>query len=135
MPPRRYRVSAAWTANVALGVLSLLPKEDMVRTDLGGHLEHVLAYAATACVVVSAHGTANNPTAYAGSLETLQRFSRGRTPAIADFACSTTGVVLGIAVFALVSPSNDLRRRATHTGSGAHQPTGASHRRTRIATF
>jgi VanZ family protein len=122
-------VSAAWTAIVALGVLSLLPREEMVRTDLGGHLEHVLAYAGTACVVMSAYGTANSLTigvgliAYAGALETLQRFSPGRTPAIADFACSTTGVVLGIALLALITRSKDLRRPATHTGSGACQTT------------
>jgi VanZ family protein len=134
LPPRLYRVSAAWMAIVALGVLSLLPKEDMVRTSLGGHLEHIFAYAGTACVVASAYGVANSLTigagliAYAGILEMLQRFSPGRTPAIEDFACSTAGVLLGIALFALIdrlaaAARRGCKRRATHEGSGARTTT------------
>jgi hypothetical protein len=38
----------AWGCVVLLAVLSLLPAEEMVRTGVDGHLEHVIAYAGTA---------------------------------------------------------------------------------------
>jgi len=106
-PPQSYRVAAAWTLIVAIGVLSLLPKEEMVRTGLGGHIEHVLAYAGTAAVVAYAYGVRRAPVftvgliAYAGVLEFLQRFSPGRVSSIEDFAFSAIGVLLGLALFAI----------------------------------
>jgi len=106
-PPRPYRLVAAWSCIVALAVLSLVPKGHMLRTGLGGHIEHILAYLGTAAVVASAYGITRRLhivaglITYAGGLELLQNFSPGRTPAIADFACSSIGVVLGIALSAL----------------------------------
>jgi hypothetical protein len=41
---------AAWSCVVLIAVLSLLPAEEMVRTSLGGHVEHMLAYAGTAFI-------------------------------------------------------------------------------------
>ena len=38
----------AWGCVILLAVLSLLPAEEMVRTGVDGHLEHVIAYAGTA---------------------------------------------------------------------------------------
>jgi VanZ family protein len=105
VPPRPYRLLAAWSCIFALAVLSLVPKEHMLRTGFGGHLEHILAYMGTAAVVASAYGftrrlhVAIGLIAYAGALELLQNFSPGRTPAVEDFACSSIGVLLGVALF------------------------------------
>jgi hypothetical protein len=38
----------AWACVVALAFLSLLPADEMVRTSLGGHVEHAIAYGGTA---------------------------------------------------------------------------------------
>jgi VanZ family protein len=104
VPSRPYRVVAAWSCIVALAVLSLIPREHMLRTGLGGHIEHVLAYLGTALVVASAYGSRRlsiviGLVAYAGTLELLQNFSPGRTPAVEDFAFSSIGVLLGLALF------------------------------------
>jgi hypothetical protein len=64
-----------------IAVLSLLPAEDMVRTGLGGHIEHAAAYAGTALLAgvgFSRHGLgriAAMLVVYAGVLEPLQHFS------------------------------------------------------------
>jgi len=42
---------AAWICPATLAVLSLLPAPTVIRTGLGGHIEHVFAYAATALIV------------------------------------------------------------------------------------
>lgn len=103
--PRPLRVLAAWSCIVALGVLSLIPKDHMVRTGFSGHIEHIVAYLGTALVVASAYGASRRPhfvtglIAYAGTLELLQNFSPGRTPAVEDFVCSSIGVLLGVALF------------------------------------
>jgi VanZ family protein len=102
--PRPYRVIAAWSCIVALAVLSLIPKDHMLRTGFGGHIEHILAYLGTALVVASAYGATRRLNivaglvAYAGTLELLQNFSPGRTPAIEDFTSSSIGVLLGVAL-------------------------------------
>jgi VanZ family protein len=106
LPSRSYRVFAAWSCIVALAVLSLIPKEHMLRTGLGGHIEHIFAYLGTALVVASAYGSRRwhivaGLIAYAGTLELLQNFSPGRTPAVEDFAFSSIGVLLGVALFTL----------------------------------
>jgi VanZ family protein len=105
--PRPIRVLAAWSSIVALAVLSLIPKDHMLRTGFGGNIEHIFAYLGTALVVASAYGATRRPhtvaglIAYAGALELLQNFSPGRTPAIKDFACSSIGVLLGVALFTI----------------------------------
>jgi VanZ family protein len=107
VPTRPVRVLAAWSCIAALAVLSLIPKGHMPRTGFGGHVEHILAYLGTALVVASAYGAARRLPivtgliAYAGTLELLQNFSPGRTPAVADFACSSLGVLLGVALSTL----------------------------------
>jgi VanZ family protein len=99
------RVLGAWSCIVGLAVLSLIPKDHMLRTGFGGHIEHIVAYLGTALAVASAYGATRCPhivaglIAYAGTLELLQNFSPGRTPAIVDFACSSIGVLLGVAMF------------------------------------
>jgi VanZ family protein len=107
VPLRFCYLGAAWISVVALAVLSLLPRAHMIRTDLGGHVEHVLAYAGTAFMVACSYGPKKWPNiaagliTYAGVLELLQRFSPGRTPSISDFAFSATGVLVGLALIAV----------------------------------
>jgi VanZ family protein len=106
LPSRPYRVFAAWSCIVALAVLSLIPREHMLRTGFGGHIEHIMAYLGTALIVASAYASRRlhivaGLMAYAGILELLQNFSPGRTPAVEDFAFSSIGVLLGVALFTL----------------------------------
>jgi VanZ family protein len=99
---------AAWSCLIAIGALSLAPAERMTRTGLGGHIEHLAAYAATALAVGVAyadHGVlriALALLAYAGCLEVLQQFSPGRTSSFLDFTMSSAGALIGIVAFALL---------------------------------
>lgn len=99
----------AWGCIVALAVLSLVPSEQMLRTGLTGRLEHLMAYAGTACIAAMAFAQRGlfrlicALLIYAGSLEFLQRFSPGRTSSILDFMFSGTGVLLGAGAFALLA--------------------------------
>jgi VanZ family protein len=107
----------AWIAIAALGLLSLLPSEYMVRTTLGGHIEHILAYAGTAIILAAAYSLrswlsiAAGLICYAGVLELLQHLSPGRTSSIRDFAFSSSGVLLGLALFAIAERIVPLNRR------------------------
>jgi VanZ family protein len=100
---------AAWGCLTAIGALSLAPAERMTRTGLGGHIEHLVAYAVTALAVAVAyveHGVlriALALLAYAGCLEFLQQFSPGRTSNFLDFTMSSAGALIGIAAFALLN--------------------------------
>jgi hypothetical protein len=90
----------AWTCVVALPVLSLVPQGQIERTGLGGHTEHVLAYAGTAIAVGLAYADRGlwvllALLAYGGLLEFLQVFSPGRVSSLDDFAFTATGVLLG----------------------------------------
>lgn len=98
-----------WCCVVLLGVLSLLPGEDMVRTGAPGELEHFLAYAATGGIAMGAYGPSQGALRiigglwiYAGLLEYLQHFSPGRYPAIEDFAASACGALSGVVAVALL---------------------------------
>jgi VanZ family protein len=90
---------AAWACIAALAVLSLLPKEEMVRTGADGRLEHFVAYAGTMLVAGLAYGRQVALVrivvpliAYAGVLEIGQNFSPGRVPSVLDFAAGAAGV-------------------------------------------
>lgn len=94
---------AAWACIVVVGALSLVPADQVTRTTLGGHAEHVLAYAMTAFIAAAAYSE-RKPTrigaaliAYAGVLEFLQIFSPGRNARFEDFMFSGAGVILGVA--------------------------------------
>lgn len=97
--------AAAWSCIVAITLLSLFPGEEMVRTDLGGHVEHVLAYSITALIVAYAYNSIapyqvfGALIVFAACLEYLQRFSPGRHSRLIDFAFSALGVVVGAAIF------------------------------------
>ena len=106
-----------WAAIAALAILSLLPTEAVVRTGLGGRIEHVLAYAGTALLVALAYGGRWGSlritlalVAYAAGLEYLQRFSPTRSAEVLDFMFSSAGVLIGISAFAVLSAFAALAR-------------------------
>jgi VanZ family protein len=91
-----------WVCVVFLSVLSLMPGEEMPRTGLPGHVEHFVAYAGTAFIATAGYGCDGRwlrvlglLAVYAAALETLQNFSPGRHPAVADFLASVAGDVCG----------------------------------------
>ena len=98
-----------WGSVLLLGVLSLLPAEEVVRTGLPGQFEHFAAYACSGAIAMAAYGlNRGGPQVigwlwlYAGLLEYLQNFSPGRHPALEDFAASALGALCGgAAVFLL----------------------------------
>jgi VanZ family protein len=107
--------AASWVCAVLLAVLSLLPGEDMVRTGLGGYVEHAVAYVGTALLAGLGHRgrhglgrIAAALVAYAGVLEFLQRLSPGRHSAVEDWLASATGALIGVGLARLVVSS---RRR------------------------
>jgi hypothetical protein len=97
---------AAWTCVAAIAALSLTPSDAVVRTGLGGHVEHTVAYAGTTFLAAAAYGgwmrVAASMLAYAGALELLQHFSPGRTPSLVDYMFSAAGTVIGAAGLALL---------------------------------
>jgi hypothetical protein len=80
-----------------LAVLSLLPAEERVRTRLGGHIEHAIAYVGTALLLGLSYPAwdwkriAAALVIYAGILDLLQNFSPGRHPAVLDWLSSSAG--------------------------------------------
>jgi VanZ family protein len=98
-----------WFYVILLAVLSLMPAQDMVRTDIPGQLEHFVAYAGSAGIAIAGYGRRRGTMRvisliwiYAGILEYLQHFSAGRHPSIVDFAASALGAVFGGLVAALL---------------------------------
>jgi VanZ family protein len=100
---------AAWLCITAVGALSLLPSEQVTRSTLGGHAEHILAYAMTAFVTAAAYAGRNlvwvgvTLLAYAQILEYLQRFSPGRNARLEDLAFSGVGILIGVVVLAFIA--------------------------------
>lgn len=92
---------AAWICFGVVALLSLLPSAELVRTSLGGHVEHAMAYAGLAALMrlgYPAPGLGRLVLVlviYAGLLEYLQNFSPGRSPAVADWLASSVGVLIG----------------------------------------
>lgn len=92
---------AAWPTLPVLALLSLLPKDEMVRTGADGRFEHAVAYAATMALFALGHGArfgiariAAALIVYAGMLELGQHLAPGRSPALADFASGAAGAVV-----------------------------------------
>lgn len=98
--------SAAWTCVAMIAALSLMPAGIVMRTGLGSHVEHAVAYAGTTFLAAAAYRgwvrVAISMLAYAGALELLQHFSPGRTPSVVDYIFSAIGVVAGIGGAALL---------------------------------
>jgi len=93
----------AWGCIGLIAVLSLLPGDEMVRTRMGGHIEHAVAYAGTAMLLRLGYQAWGKQIAvglvlYAGLLELLQNFSPGRHPGVSDWLASSAGALMGIAV-------------------------------------
>jgi VanZ family protein len=98
-----------WCCVALLALLSLLPAEEMVRTEFPGKLEHFVAYAGSAAIAMAGYGTSRGVARiitcfwiYAGLLEYLQHFSPGRHPAIEDFAVSALGASCGALAVSLL---------------------------------
>jgi VanZ family protein len=95
---------AAWCCILATAALSLLPAENIQRSSIGGHVEHVLAYAVTSIFVALAYPAWRLAwilaalMVYAASLEYLQHFSPGRSPSILDFTFSGLGICGGLLI-------------------------------------
>jgi VanZ family protein len=111
---------AAWASIIAIALLSLLPTDAIVRTSLGGKVEHVVAYLATALLTAVGYGTGAGVVlgllAYAGALELLQAFSPGRTSSLVDYLFSAGGVGLGISLAGGFKKVTDpWLRQARHT--------------------
>jgi len=106
---RRALRLAGGAALGALAVLSLLPADQVTRTGIGGHIEHVIAYAGTAflCTAGWRGGARPQPVilallAYAGALEFLQRYSPGRVSSLGDFIFSGSGILIGVCALMIV---------------------------------
>lgn len=102
---------AAWTTLPILVWLSLMPKEEMIRTGADGRIEHFVAYAGTMALFALGYGArvgiariAVVLIAYAIVLELSQEFAPGRTPTVADFAAGALGTVVTAIVAAWVLP-------------------------------
>ena len=104
--PRLARAAVALAA-VALALLSLLPRDQMVRTGAAGWSEHLVAYGGT--MTLAAIGYADRiglarPCAalivYAALLEIGQTLSPGRTPAFTDFLAGAAGALAAALVAA-----------------------------------
>lgn len=106
----------AWVAIVALAILSLTPKQQMLRTGAGGWIEHFVAYLGATPLIALAYGQrlgiprlAAALVAYAAVLELAQSLSPGRTPALPDFLAGVGGVAIA-ALACSVLPLDRLAR-------------------------
>lgn len=109
-----------WSCIVLLAVLSLLPAQApsafsllrlvmMVRAIVSAPIEHFLAYAGMAALLMAVYGSGRNGLRiigglwmYAGLLECVRHFSPGRHPSVADFAAGAFGALGGALAVALV---------------------------------
>jgi len=93
---------------IVLAALAWLPADDIARTSLGGHAEHLLAYLGAATVMGFATRTTRQLVVQclpliglAGVLEVGQLFAIGRQATLQDFAFSSSGVVIGAVLVSL----------------------------------
>ena len=124
----------AWSSMLGIGVLSLLPAAEIspLRTGIGGHFEHLLAYAATTLVVTTAYLDQNrikiavSLILYAAALEYLQRFAPGRGSSLLDFTFSAAGVVIALAALSALRHLWDRRAEGRDTPHPIADPTSSS---------
>lgn len=90
--------------------LSLIPGSWQERTSLPGPVEHFIAYAGTAAILIFAARRPRESTyvfvvvalaLFSGLMEELQHFSPGRDPAVIGFVASSLGALAG-AIFGWV---------------------------------
>src|SRR5258708_40140369 len=86
-----------WCCAVLLGVLSLLPGEDMVRTGAPGQFEHFVAYDAKGAIAMGGYGLSHGRAriirgcwVYAGLLEFHQHFYPGSHTAFVVLTTTAT---------------------------------------------
>jgi hypothetical protein len=93
--------AAGWLCVGLIAYLSLIPQDMEVRTGLLPGLEHSIAYAGTAGLLVLGYPgqgvwlIIGSLSAYSGLMEVLQSFSPGRHPAISGVLWSSAGAVVG----------------------------------------
>jgi VanZ family protein len=87
---------------IVLAVLAWLPAKDLLRTTLGGHAEHFIAYLGTAIILGLTFRKSPHLAVqcvllivYAAILEAGQLYSPGRHASFQDLAFSSSGVVAG----------------------------------------
>jgi len=87
---------------VVLVLLSWLPGDAMVRTGIGGQVEHTVAYFGTAVIMALAYRERPRLrlqvlllVVLAGILEVGQLYVPGRSFAVFDFAASSAGAIIG----------------------------------------
>ena len=96
---------AAWLCVTVIVVLSVLPGDERPHTGFPGQWEHVAAYAGTGLIATLAYDSAVRTIIglclLSSSLELIQNFVPGRTPAVTDAVFSTAGAAGGavLAIF------------------------------------
>ena len=87
---------------IALAILAWLPATIMMRTVLGGHAEHFVAYLGTAILMGLTFQKSPRLAVqcslliiYAAILEAGQLYSPGRHASLQDLAFSSAGIVIG----------------------------------------
>ena len=90
---------------VIIVILSWAPGNEMVRTGIDGHIEHILAYTGASVFFFLTFAKSRGVlavvivmTLFAGIMEIGQRFVPGRNSSVWDFLASASGVVLGCAI-------------------------------------
>jgi VanZ family protein len=91
----------AWSCVALITYLSLIPNSAEVRTSLPPGIEHAVAYAGTAVLMILAYAAwpvwviAGALSAYSGGMEVLQMFSPGRHPGVDGALWSSAGAIVG----------------------------------------
>jgi len=116
-PPVR---SALVGCIIVLAVLSWFPGKHMVRTELGGHAEHAIAYFGTAIVMGVAlqkclrlYLLCGLLTTYAAVLEAGQVLAPNRHASFYDLTFSTAGVLVGGLILWVARPRMKSSARAS----------------------
>ncbi len=93
-----------WCAVIAVGLVSLLPRETLPETGLWDKLEHAAAYAILCVIGVVSYPRKRTHLVlliglamYGPALAWLPSFVPGREASIADVIANTFGVVIGFA--------------------------------------
>src|SRR5215212_2031728 len=123
---RRLRVwrGAAWLCVARITVLSLVPHDMEVRTPAPAGVEHAIAYAGTAGLMVLGYPRhpvwliAGLMAAYSGVMEVLQTLSPGRHPGFDGALWSSAGAMIGACHRRVVT---ELARRGWRI-ERSHQP-------------
>lgn len=99
---------AAILALAALALLSLLPRDQMIRTGAAGWSEHAVAYAGTMTLLAIGHRdriarACAALIVYAGVLEIAQTAAPGRVPGLTDFLAGAAGALVAALAAAAIA--------------------------------